>query len=270
MLAADLVVTAVPPHVVARLLSEEGVRGLDVLSDAPTNSSGLGCFKLDIALEGRMLPTLHQEERHDTTDLRKPTLFFGSIDQVLKAESEAGNGEFPSDPPWTATILSATDPSQAPEGQDTVYLYAPAPVHPAAGWKLLRPQAELQLRRSVSEIFGDFEAFELGSISESPQDLEARLGARNGCIYHVDQVTSRLGPRRPGRGWAGHRTRVPGLFLSGAGTHPGGGVSGIPGQLAAKAALRSRQRSAKITSPRRRPIQSYPTRKPDSPIEEFR
>jgi phytoene dehydrogenase-like protein len=84
---------------------------------------------------------------------------------------------------------------------------------------------------------------EIGRFVETPADLASRLGAENGCIYHVDQTVTRLGPLRPGRGWGKHTTNVTGLALSGAGTHPGGGVSGIPGRLAAHAVLRSDKRN---------------------------
>jgi phytoene dehydrogenase-like protein len=55
----------------------------------------------------------------------------------------------------------------------------------------------------------------------------------DGNIYHLDA------PLRPALGSGGYRTPVPGLFLTGSGTHPSGGISGIPGQLAACTVLRS-------------------------------
>jgi phytoene dehydrogenase-like protein len=247
---ADYVVAAVPPQVTARLLADSGTSGLATLRHAPSNAAGMGCFKLDLALDRHVALEAHQPHRGDDLDLRKPTLFYGSFEQVLRAEGEARGGIFPSDPPWTATILSARDPSQAPAGQDTLYTYAPAPVRPHGGWAEVRSEAERRLLYAVSNVLTNVDTSEIGRVSETPEDLERRLGATNGCIYHVDQLINRLGPLRPGRGWAGHRTRVPGLFVSGAGTHPGGGVSGIPGQLAARAVLRSHRSRSKELNPR--------------------
>jgi phytoene dehydrogenase-like protein len=238
-LQANFVVTAVPPHIVSELLDADRSTDAGALRHAPANAAGIGCFKVDVALNRHVSPTVHQTQRPDRIDLRKPTLFYGSLEQVLRAEAEARVGMFPTVPPWTATILSATDPTQAPEGQDTLYLYSPAPIRPHEGWGTARVGAEQKLLNSAAAVFGDMGRFEIGRLSETPEDLEHRLGAKNGCIYHIDHVVTRIGPLRPARGWAGHRTRISGLFLSGAGTHPGGGVSGLPGQLAAQALLHS-------------------------------
>jgi phytoene dehydrogenase-like protein len=235
-LPATHVISAVPPQVTARLLAGADVSGLGALTRAPSNASGIGCLTMGMALHGRIEIGEHQRARTDV-DLRTPTMFYGSLEQVLEAEHQARTGRIPDDPPWTATILSATDPSQAPEGQDSLYLYGPAPVRPNGGWDAERAGAERALLKAVSGVLGEVTELEIGRFAESPEDLEQRLGAANGCIYHVDQVITRLGPLRPGPGWIGHRTKIPGLVLSGAGTHPGGGVSGIPGQLAAKAVI---------------------------------
>lgn len=234
---ADVVLSAVPPHVTARLLEASGTSGLSGLRRAPANAVGLGCFTMNFALHGRL--TLPRHARADGLDLRRPTLFRGTLEQVLAAEAECRRGGVPTDPPWTATILSATDPTQAPEGQDVFYLYGPSPVDPTAGEEPAREELAKRLIAAASSVYVGIEDLEIGRFTETPRDLERRLGAENGCIYHVDQAVTRLGPARPAVGWGGHRTAVPGLFLSGAGTHPGGGVSGIPGQLAARAVLAS-------------------------------
>jgi phytoene dehydrogenase-like protein len=212
---------------------------LTTLTRAPSNAAGFGCLTIGMALADRLELSRHQRGRTDSVDLRKPTMFYGTFEQVLSAEEQARTGRFPTNPPWTATILSATDASQAPDRQDVLYLYAPAPVRPQGGWDACRSAAEQTLIGAASKVIDGIATHELGRVVETPEDLESRLGASNGCIYHVDQMFPRLGPLRPGPGWGGHQTHVPGLVLSGAGTHPGGGVSGLPGQLAAKAALRS-------------------------------
>ncbi|OXR45168.1 Phytoene desaturase (neurosporene-forming) [Nocardia cerradoensis] len=236
---ARMVIAAVPPQVTARLLAGSAVPGVEALGHAPSNSAGIGCLVIGMALRGTLNLGDHQRNRHDGVDLRKPTLFYGTLEHVLAGESQARVAQPVTDPPWTATILSATDPTQAPDGQDNLYLYAPTPVRPEGGWGATRASAEKELVGAVEKAVTGISELEIGRWVETPEDLEHRLGAANGCIYHVDQVVTRLGPLRPARGWGKHATDVPGLVLSGAGTHPGGGVSGIPGQLAARAALRS-------------------------------
>lgn len=235
---ADAVVSAVPPQVTAELLSGTGVPGLSRLRRAPANAAGLGCFTLNIALRGQLELPAHA--RGDSVDLRRPTLFQGTLEQVIAAEQACRRGELPDRPPWTGTILTATDSSQAPPGQDVLYLHGPAPVDPRPGWDSAGPVLSRRLVDAASTVLRGIRELEIARFSESPRDLEDRLGAKNGSICHVDQIATRLGPMRPAVGWGGHRTPVRGLYLSGAGTHPGGGVSGIPGQLAAQAVLADR------------------------------
>jgi phytoene dehydrogenase-like protein len=237
-LRSDVVISAAPPQVTARLLDGSGAPRLSTLRRAPANAAGLGCFTMNFALRGHL--RLPRHTRADGVDLRRPTLFRGTLEQVLAAEAECRRGGVPTDPPWTATILSATDPAQAPAGSDVFYLYGPAPVDPTAGEEPAREELAKRLIGTAGGVYDGLEELEIGRFTETPRDLERRLGAVNGCIYHVDQVATRLGPARPGIGWGEHRTAIRGLFLSGAGTHPGGGVSGIPGQLAARAVLASR------------------------------
>ena len=71
------------------------------------------------------------------------------------------------------------------------------------------------------------------------EDIADRTNATGGNITHVDMAMGRAGPMRPARGLGGYRTPIEGLFLSGAGTHPGGGITGAPGYNSARAVLRS-------------------------------
>ena len=69
-------------------------------------------------------------------------------------------------------------------------------------------------------------------------ELEARVGLTDGNIRHLDLVPAQLLGRRPLPGWAHYRTPITGLYLCGAGTHPGGEVTGAPGHNAARAILK--------------------------------
>jgi phytoene dehydrogenase-like protein len=73
----------------------------------------------------------------------------------------------------------------------------------------------------------------------TPVDLAERFRAGDGNVYHVDPVATCFGPLRPAAGFAGYRSPVDGLFLSGAGTHASAGICGIPGKQAARSVLRS-------------------------------
>jgi phytoene dehydrogenase-like protein len=83
----------------------------------------------------------------------------------------------------------------------------------------------------------DLTRLTIGSFVETSEDLAQRTGATNGCIYHIDNLPTRLGPLRPAAGAGGYRSAVDGLYLGSASCHPGGGVSGIPGKHCADTVL---------------------------------
>jgi phytoene dehydrogenase-like protein len=87
--------------------------------------------------------------------------------------------------------------------------------------------------------YDNFRELEIGRRVFGAPELEQRFHVPGGNVYHVDPFLLRFGPARPAMGFSGYETPVPGLYLTGAGTHPTGGISGIPGQQAAKWLLRS-------------------------------
>ncbi len=71
----------------------------------------------------------------------------------------------------------------------------------------------------------------------TPWDLEKDFGLTEGNIFHGELALSQLLFQRPVSGWARYRTPIPGLWACASGTHPGGGVMGAPGALAAQRML---------------------------------
>jgi phytoene dehydrogenase-like protein len=76
----------------------------------------------------------------------------------------------------------------------------------------------------------------------TPPDLEARYGLTEGSLSHGELALDQILFMRPVAGWARYATPLPGLYLGGAGAHPGGGVPGAAGYLAARAALAEKSR----------------------------
>jgi phytoene dehydrogenase-like protein len=76
----------------------------------------------------------------------------------------------------------------------------------------------------------------------SPLDLERRFGLPDGDIFHGQLTLDQLFSARPVLGYADYRMPLPGLYLCGAGAHPGGGVTGLPGRNAAFAIIRNFKR----------------------------
>ncbi|OPX11950.1 hypothetical protein B1790_05735 [Mycobacterium sp. AT1] len=221
----DMVGDALPADIAERL------RG------APANSTGLGTFTVNAALSGRIELSRHQPNRQDGVDLRRPAIYMGTLEEVVAAGAQSARGELPDSMPFCLGILSAIDESQAPAGQDVVQLYGPAPVRPDGGWDKWRGEAERRLLEKVSQAAPDFIDLQIGTYVETAEDLATRTGAENGCIYHIDNLPTRIGPLRPAAGAGGYRTAVPDLYLGSASCHPGGGVSGLPGKHCATAVL---------------------------------
>jgi phytoene dehydrogenase-like protein len=110
-----------------------------------------------------------------------------------------------------------------------------APVH--ADWDTLRQAAGEQLIDTLATYAPDIRERIREWMLLTPLDIEARVGMTDGNIRHVDMVLGQMLSDRPLAGWSDYRTPVDGLYLCGAGTHPGGEVTGAPGHNAAAAIL---------------------------------
>jgi phytoene dehydrogenase-like protein len=87
----------------------------------------------------------------------------------------------------------------------------------------------------------------LGRTLLGPRDLEARFGMTEGHIHHGEMTLDQTFVLRPVAGWARYRTPIEGLYLCGAGAHPGGGITGGPGYNAAREILKDWPRLARAS-----------------------
>jgi phytoene dehydrogenase-like protein len=237
---AKSVVATCDPWVTLRQLVGEGVvdrKTAARLDFAPANGTGSGPFKIDMALRAQIAALQHT--RADDVDVRMPTLLIGTEESVRDSYATAARGELPDDPALWVVSPSGVDPTQAPEGQESLYIYAlAAPVHPPAGWDALRAPAVDGILAKLGKYIGPLDEAEIGRLVETPEDLGARLHVRNGCVTHIDMGLMRSGPLRPTIGLGTGKTPLDGLLLGGSGMHPGGGVTGLPGRTAATRAQR--------------------------------
>jgi phytoene dehydrogenase-like protein len=162
-----------------------------------------------------------------------------SIDYFKRAWDDAAHGRPPRGPVLDIQIPSGYDPTMAPPGRHVMSIWASyAPVRLAEGtWDARREEIGghlidtlAQYAPDIRDCLGAWQLF-------TPQDLEARVGLTDGNIRHLDIVASQFLAARPMPGWAHYRTPIRALYLCGAGTHPGGEVTGAPGHNAAQAIL---------------------------------
>jgi phytoene dehydrogenase-like protein len=175
------------------------------------------------------------------------------------AEMDAGQGEAragrpAADPHIELCIPTVHDPSLAPDGRHVVTIDVNSQPYTLAegSWDELRDEVA---DRVVAKLEGYFPGLE-GSIVErqvlAPTDLESRLGIWGGHALHGEMAFDQLFNLRPVRGWADYRTPVRDLWLCGAGTHPGGGVTGANGRNCAREVIRDhRGLAARLRGARR-------------------
>ena len=148
-----------------------------------------------------------------------------------------------SDRPWLeAVIPSLTDSTLAPAGKHVMSIYMQwAPHRLREGdWDSLRESLGDLVIRTLAEYAPDLPKRVLAGEVVTPLDLERTYGLTGGQIFHGEHSLDQVFTMRPVLGWAQHRTPIRGLYLCGAGTHPGGGLSGAPGAHAARVALADR------------------------------
>jgi len=149
-------------------------------------------------------------------------------------------------------IPSTLDDSLAPTGQHVASLFCQqfAPTLPdGRSWDDEREAAADLIIDTVEASAPGFKASVLGRQILSPLDLERTFGLVNGDIMHGAMTLDQLWAARPFLGQGDYRGAIDGLYLCGAGTHPGGGVTGLPGRNAAREILSDFHLSRKAPRP---------------------
>ena len=150
---------------------------------------------------------------------------------------------FSKEPVVEMLIPSTLDDSLAPTGAHVASLFCQHfPYEIAGGWDARREEAADAIIAHVDRYAPGFAASVVGRSALSPLDLERRFGLTGGDIFHGKMGLDQIFSNRPMLGHAGYRMPVPGLYLCGAGAHPGGGVTGAPGHNAARAVLKDRKK----------------------------
>ena len=202
----------------------------------PANGVNVAAFKIDFAVGGRVDYPKAAAKRRDGFDVRRTTLMTGTLEEHYQHLLTTKRGEIVDSPPVYMAVLSASDPTIAPAGQDVLYLHSNVPADPIGGWDANKDLYTQTIVKSAERFLSGLDA-EIGRVVHTPKDFEDRFATPKGCYFHVDMTPLRLGTNRPARELGGYSTPVPGLYLAGAGSHPGGTVNGWCGRLAAQTAI---------------------------------
>jgi phytoene dehydrogenase-like protein len=198
-----------------------------------------GCsVKINLALDAlpdfTAYPGAHLGPHHGATMHICP-----SMDYVDRAWEEAQLGRPSPQPLLEITLPTAYDDSLAPPGKHIMGLFVQyAPYNLWAGnWDQCKEQFADRCLEVLAEYAPNIRQSIIHRQVISPLDLERDYALTGGNIFHGDMTLDQLFCMRPIAGWTRYRTPIHGLYLCGAGTHPGGGVMGAPGHNAARAVL---------------------------------
>lgn len=205
----------------------------------PTMERGMSDFNINFALKGKLSLPRHQKWRKDDIDLRRPCVTWNTYQDSLSAYEACNRGEVPTMIPGLAQITTAIDPAMAPPGHDTLWYWSGlGPSKPREGWDKTRETIGERAIKEMAQYYEGIEQLEIARRVQVQPDLAKRFHAVDGNVFHVDTFITRMGPLKPAIGFAGYKTPIPGLYLSGGSTHPVSGICGLPGQNAARTLLR--------------------------------
>ncbi len=201
-----------------------------------------GTFRMNVALaelpDFTCLPGRAPADHHGSGIIIGPTLAY-----MDRAYHDARAYGWAREPIVEMLIPSTLDDTLAPPGRHVASLFCQhvAPTLPNMDWADAREQVADIMIDTVTTYAPNFRASILGRVSLSPADLEEKFGLTGGDIMHGNMSLDQLWASRPILGHASYRSPVRNLYMCGSGTHPGGGVSGMPGYNAAREIIRGRR-----------------------------
>jgi phytoene dehydrogenase-like protein len=197
---------------------------------------GSGTFRMNVALselpDFTCLPGKARAPHHTAGIIIAPTLRY-----MEQAFFDARTDGWSKKPIVEVLIPSTLDDSLAPHGQHVASMFCQhvAPQLPNGdSWDLHREKVADLMIDTVNQYAPNFKASVLGRQINSPLDLERTFGLVGGDIFHGALNLDQMYSARPLLGHGNYRGPLPGLYMCGAGTHPGGGVTGAPGHNAAR------------------------------------
>jgi len=205
--------------------------------EALKSSYGTG-FVAHLALDE---PIRFKDRYKPLTDTSKSSIHIcPSTEHYYNHWNAFNQKELPEDPVLSMNSPSTLDRSLAPAGKHTLHIFSHVP-HELSGGRRWDEQTKEEFfsicLNQIEKYVDNIRDAMIGHYLESPLDLERRIAIPNGCDSHLNMTPECLYSLRPLPELSRYRTPIKGLYISGAGTHPGGGVSGLPGRNAALALL---------------------------------
>ena len=202
---------------------------------------GSGTFRMNVALSElpnfNCLPGKEIADHHKSGIIIAPTLAY--MDEAFTDAKKYG---WSKNPIVEMLIPSTVDQSLAPEGKHVASLFCQqfAPKLPMnKSWHDEKTNAAETIIDTVNKYAPNFKKSIIGSSILSPLDLEEKLGLLGGDIMHGVMTLDQMWAARPVFNYGDYKTPIKNLFICGSGSHPGGGVTGLPGKNSSREILKS-------------------------------
>jgi phytoene dehydrogenase-like protein len=235
-IVADRIIANVGPKLLYEKMFDEGDLPAEFRRRVKGFKAGSGTFRMNVALSELPKFTCLPEpgEHHQSGIIIAPTL-----DYMDKAFTDAKEHGWSKKPIVEMLIPSTIDDSLAPPGQHVASLFCQqfAPGH---DWDANEGKAADTIIDTVEAHAPGFRKSILGQQVLSPLGLERKFGLAGGDIMHGNMSLDQLWAARPILGNGAYRGPLKGLYMCGAGSHPGGGVTGAPGHNCASEILAER------------------------------
>ncbi|HEV7322960.1 MAG TPA: NAD(P)/FAD-dependent oxidoreductase [Ensifer sp.] len=232
-LGAAAIVSAIHPKATFLTLADAAEIGTGFRRAVGNIRSKGNVAKLDLALD--RIPDFPGVT---AADLRGRLVIARSVDHVEEAFNPAKYGQFSTDPVMEITLPSLSDPSLAPSGGCTLSaLVEFAPYALADGWDKGKPAFQKIVLDTLESYAPGLGSSIVATSLLTPVDIEERYNLPGGHWHHGELQADQLLVNRPVNAASGYATPLRGLYLASAGSHPGGGISGLPGLLAARQVL---------------------------------
>src|ERR1700761_2482518 len=239
---AGAVISNLNPRLLYLNLIDQGALPAEFRERMSNYRCGSGTFRMNVALselpDFTCLPGKTRGDHHTGGIILAPTLRY-----MEQAFFDARTSGWSKKPIVEILIPSTLDDSLAPAGQHVASLFCQhvAPQLPnGESWDQHRETVADLMIDTVNTYAPNFKAAVLGRQINSPLDLERTFGLVGGDIMHGALTLDQMFSARPMLGHGNYRGPLPGLYMCGAGTHPGGGVTGAPGHNAAREILAER------------------------------
>ena len=246
-IAARTVVANVGPALLFREMVDPADLPEDFRRRIAGYRTGSGTFRMNVALSAlpdfTVLPGADLAEHHTAGIVIAP-----GLDYMDRAHEDARRRGWSRKPIVELLIPSTLDDSLAPPGLHVASLFCqhfapdlpPGPDGRPRDWDSLRERVADLVIDTVNDHAPNFRASVIARQIHSPRDLERKFGLVDGDIFHGRMSLDQLWAARPVLGHGDYRAPIAGLYMCGAGTHPGGGVTGAPGHNAAREILADR------------------------------